>query len=1010
MKNVKYLSRCLSLSVFIKIVLCSLLMSSVGAHFPALQTRNIEITLTEGTNIAAALSPDGSRLAIDLLGRIWVVPFTGGAARALTDPWGDARQPSWSPDGQRIAFQAYWQGNWHIYTIHQNGSDLRQHTHGYFDHREPHWSPDGEAIAFSSDRNGNYDIWAIDLQSGKLTPLTQLLANEFAPAWSPDGEQIAYASDQQGKSGIWLWSKATQHSVLLSSAPIEATHPCWSPDGQRITFNLQESGANFLAWYRLADKTVIPHKITTIEEDHFPFRAAWISAGELIYTAGGKIRRRKLDGTPPQIIPFEATVQLERHTYPRRKRNFDTELVLPVKGILQPRLSPDGSRLVFGALADLWIRKEGQPAQRLTENPFVERSPCWSPDGKALAYISDAGGDMAVWIRDLESGRSRQIGPKALPGLSGLSWSPDGIRIALTTGAGPRSGQLWLLDLKSGALEKVGLPLPSAPGEPNWLADGQTVALSVLKPYSTRFREGLNRVLLLSADGRDRREQQGLEHWSIGNRQMDGPQWSPDGRWMAFISAGLLWILPVDPAGQPIGPPKRLTNELADQPSWSGDSQSLLYIATDRVKRIWINTGSTETISIDLQWSRKLPTSRTVVQAGFLFTGRSDQLQKARDIILEGHRIVAIEAHDPDRPADRIIDARDAYVMPGLIDMHSHQGSWDGEKLGRTWLAWGITSTRDATTDPYDALNRREARESGLTRGPRIFFTGPPIDGNRIYYNGAITQQAPAQLELELNRAEKLDYDLLKTYVRLPDALQLEAVRRAHQIGIPVTSHELYPAVAYGTDGVEHVLGTSRRGYSPKVSTSMKSYRDVIDLLAASGMSYTPTVGIYGAYSYLLAQDSTILTDRRTRQLAGPGYLADARSRIQQVGKDPDYWAWRFTNLSRIIKDASDAGVHIIAGTDSPIIPFGLALHLELEAYVAAGLTPFQALQTATINAAETLQQEAELGTIEAGKLADLIIVEKNPLVDIRHVRQIRLVIQNGLLHTLDSLLEKERN
>ena len=113
---------------------------------------SVELTLTEGTNMAVALSPGGDTLAYDLLGRIWLMPVTGGEGTPITDPFGNARQPSWSPDGKKIAFQAYWDGNWHIYTVNTDGTGLKQMTTGDFDHREPHWSPDGTTLAFSSDR------------------------------------------------------------------------------------------------------------------------------------------------------------------------------------------------------------------------------------------------------------------------------------------------------------------------------------------------------------------------------------------------------------------------------------------------------------------------------------------------------------------------------------------------------------------------------------------------------------------------------------------------------------------------------------------------------------------------------------------------------------------------------------------------------------------------------------------------------------------------------------------
>jgi hypothetical protein len=172
-------------------------------------------------------------------------------------------------------------------------------------------------------------------------------------------------------------------------------------------------------------------------------------------------------------------------------------------------------------------------------------------------------------------------------------------------------------------------------------------------------------------------------------------------------------------------------------------------------------------------------------------------------------------------------------VMPGLIEMHAHLRKAYGEALGRIWLSYGVTSIRNPASNPYEAVEDREANEAGVRIGPRIFTTGAPFDGSRIYYPGGVSVNGDVQLQLELDRAVRLDYDLIKTYVRLPDLLQKQVIDFAHQHGTPVTSHELYPAVASGADGVEHIRGTSRRGYSPKVTALNVSYRDVIDLLIA---------------------------------------------------------------------------------------------------------------------------------------------------------------------------------
>ena len=345
--------------------------------------------------------------------------------------------------------------------------------------------------------------------------------------------------------------------------------------------------------------------------------------------------------------------------------------------------------------------------------------------------------------------------------------------------------------------------------------------------------------------------------------------------------------------------------------------------------------------------------------------------------------------------------------MPGLIDMHAHQGSEFGEALGRLWLSWGVTSTRDPSSNPYDGLNRREAHESGLRSGARIFFTGSPIDGNRIYYAGMNAQQSPAQLELELERVRKLDYDLIKTYVRLPDALQKRVVSFAHEIGIPVTSHELYPAVSYGGDGFEHIRGTSRRGYSPKVSNTSRTYGDVISLLGATNMTMTPTAALHGGIAVLLARDLSVLDDRRLREIDNPIFSMMARRRATGAKNNADVWNKIFGNIASTVKNVTDAGGNVVAGTDSPIIPYGFSLHIELECYVEGGLTPFQALQTATINAARSLGVEDDLGTIEAGKLADIVIVSGNPLKDIRNTRKVQTVVQNGQVFEFESLFQK---
>ena len=970
-----------------------------------LATGKVEVTIDEGTNMASALSPNQKTLAIDLLGQIWLLPIEGGIAKPLTDPLGDARQPAWSPDGQFLTFQAYWDGNWHIYSIHRDGSGLQQRTSGPYDHREPHWSPNGQHIVFSSDRDGTYDIWTLNVANNQLKQQTKESANEYAPAWSLDGEQIGYVSDDPTKPGIKVMSTTNGNIGSYFTSEDKLAGLVWSPDGQSLLFNQLSFTKSKLVKIKVKDDRPLPEPISLPEEDVFPFRPSFFSESELIYTASGKIWRKDMENETKETVPFTATVQLDKRPYARRQREFDNTEAQPVLGIVGPTISPNGRQVAFVALGDLWIQEEGQPAQPITDDPFVELTPAWSPDGHSLAYISDRNGPFTIWIHDFFKNEKRKLNEvEGAP--AGIAWSPDGKSIAYSVSFGPRLGQVMLSDVTTGQTKKVGPRLSSSISSPTWSSDGKTIGVGVLQPYSTLYREGINRIVYLAVDGEEHWGLRGLEHWSLGVRGKDGPVWSPDGRYLALISQGLLWVAPVDQEGQISGPPIRLTNELADMPSWTADSQTLLFMATDKLKKVDLNNGQIKTFPIHLNWTRHLPAGRTVIHAGGLFDGIHPEIQRNVDIIIEANRIVAIEPHDSKHQADRFIDAADQYVMPGLIDYHAHQGSWDGEKLNRKWLAWGVTATRDPATDPYDARNRLEAQESGRRIGPRIFFTGSPIDGSRVYYGGTYAQQAPAQMELELLRAEALNYDLIKTYVRLPDPLQKRVVEKAHQLGIPVSSHELYPAVAYGVDGVEHIQGTSRRGYSPKITGILRSYGDVTQLIATSEMTFTPTVGIYVGYNYLLAKEEDVLSDRRLTILEDNFRLQRTRQLMEDVKSDHDAWASRFQNAMKMVRDVHQQGGAVVAGTDSPILPFGFGLYMELLAYSEGGLSNFDVLQTTTINAARALGAESDLGSIEPGKLADLIILDQNPLTDIRHLRSLQAVVLNGEIHTLDALLQ----
>ena len=967
----------------------------------------IKVIVKEGTNMASAVSPDGKTIAVDIQGTIATMPISGGPLQLLTDGMGDERHPAWSPDGNKILFHSYRDGNYHLWMINKDGSGLKQLTFGYYDEREPQWSPDGSRILFASDRSGNYDIWEMTLSSNQFKQCTKDVSNDYHASYSSDGKQIVFVSARGGGS-LFITDESGQEKRVNDLKGI-FNGPAWSPDGKRIVANRTSAGKSELV---IIDLTKPDLKILSKEsEDVFPFKPTWLSNDELVYTSDGKIQKIRLGKKAvTQSIPFTATFTLNRASYSKKQRDFDETSAHKSQGIYSPVVSPDGNAVAFTSLGDIWIIKKGeiQPIQ-LTSGASVEVDAAWSYDGKKMIYSSDADGvSMNLWLYDFDTKTTKQITHYDKHALL-PSFSPDGKTIAFFlndayTGFGKAT--LHSLDLSSGKTTVLYKSL-FTPGKPSWSADGKLIILSALQPYSSRYREGISRVLIVPSDGGSSRFLSPVEGRSLAQRGKNGPVWSPSGNQLAYVEEGVLWTISIDGSANLIGSPLRITNELAEAPSWTGDSKSIVYIATDHLKKINISDGSTEDIPFQIEWKNQKASGETIIHAGKVFDGRSSAYLNNVDIILEANRIKEIVPHQTNRKGN-VIDASDKTVMPGLIEMHTHQNGSGGELLGRNWLAYGITSVRETGGDPYDALERKESWSSGVRKGPRLFFTGPLIDGNRVYYELSSGISSTAQLDMELDRAAKLDYDFVKTYVRFPDYWQKRATAFAHQHGIPVSSHEIYPATAYGVDAVEHMSATSRRGYSPKMTYLGRSYDDVIQLLSKAGMSMTPTLALYGGFNINWNKDPDIIKNKQLNGLYSKEYIQgtteDSKHMLELYPNSEVQSASMKKNLVKMYSQ----GVRMTAGTDSPFITYGLSLHVELHNFVEAGLTPYQALQAATLHAAEAIGVSKDLGTIEAGKLADLVIVQGDPLKNIKDAWNVEMVFKNGIRYNIADLLNEK--
>jgi Tol biopolymer transport system component/imidazolonepropionase-like amidohydrolase len=742
-------------------------------------------------------------------------------------------------------------------------------------------------------------------------------------------------------------------------------------------------------------------EVSVPDEDVFPFRPQWISRSEFIYTADGHIKRRSITGAVI-VVPFSATVSLQRRTFPIAHRVLEPTEPQRLAGIVSPVVSPDGRAVAFTALGDLWMLPVGGTPVQITNDPAFDLDPAWSPDATQLAFASDRGGHMDLWVHNLRTNTARQVTHERAA-VSGPAWSPDGSQIAYL---GDRR-DLLTSRMKGGDCLGGGATttMPRELGRPIWAPECKSVGVGALFPYSDRYREGLNQLLLYSFELHSWSQSLLFPKHSAGNRQDTGPVWSPNGTHMAFVTEGKLWTVPVDYRGGTTAPPTPIADDQPQSPSWEGDSRHIVYQTPSGLRRILADGSPPDPIALDLQWRPAPAPRRIVVHAGHVLDGTIDGLRGESDIVIERGVIRTIEGHRDELHAGAVVDASQEIVMPGLIEMHAHLDDGYGGNFGRIWLAYGITSVRIPSINPYAGLEQREAFDAGRRPGPRVFIAGDPFDGVRVYYPGGVAVTSDAQLDQELDRASKLGVDFFKTYVRLPDRMLKRIVDYAHEQGKPVTSHELYPAVAFGIDGIEHLRGTSRRGYSPKLSATNRAYKDVIDLVAKSGVTLTPTIGIQGGFRARASGDKTLLFDERLGLFPLP--VVATLSDFAAAQPDPALDA-AVKPYETALKAIVTAGGKIVAGTDSPIVPYGLGLHVELETYVHAGMTPFQALQTATVNAAQALGLGAELGTIEPGRIADLTFLGSDPLFDIRNTRDVKRVMRGGRIFAVNDLVTKK--
>ncbi|WP_434594799.1 amidohydrolase family protein [Streptomyces sp. A5-4] len=997
-----------------------------AAAEPAAATARLRFTAA--TNGAATPAGAGGRVIAEVQNILWSLPGDGGPATALTEPDLEPGRPVCSPDGRHVAMSCYRGGQFHIWAMAVDGSGLRRLTEGPWDDRAPAWSPDGARIVFSSERGGDpvqgspYRIWTVGVRDGALRQLTGLPGQQgpgqdapyedFDPAFSADGARVVFV--RAGLEGATLAARTlATTSATATGAPVTVEHaetepgnlqtPAFSPAGRPAWLRAVPTGigsANVVL--------VVDGEPVALDGSLAAVPPRWLDDERLLLTVDGQFRavrpHRERTG---QLVPFHATLPVERPRYRVKSYDFEPRGSRPVRGIQQPALSPDGRSIAFVALNTLWITPTSggaKPRKVVRSAPTTYlQGPSWTPDGHGLLYVDDRDGLNAVRRHDLRTGEDTLLAPG---GRVHGALSPDGARLACLDMA----GGLVVRDLAAGTERRLASPLGGGglPGPPSWSPDGRFLAYCDRNRLNLRFREGYNLIRVVDATSGAAKLHALAPHASLADRYASGPVWSPDGRWMACVSESALWLLPVRPDGTPDGAPRLLGDEAADHPSWAADSRTLLYLSNARLRLLrTAGDGSGQdggeqpprTVRVRLDHRRPTPVD-TVVHAGRLWDGTGGagdgSLREDVDILISDGRITAIEPHRTGRRTARTVDASQRTVLPGLWDTHTHPWQYTyGARQTALELAYGVTTTVSLAGFSYEQARLREDIVAGRLNGPRLLTTGELLDGSRVAYSMGRAHRTPEGLRRSLARGAALDWDFVKTYVRAPVTAMAEAARFGHQrLGVRSGSHLCAQGIQSGEDLTTHLAATERTESSHSVTAGGLSHQDVVETYARGAFSLLATP--FAAFA-LLAEHPDLVDDPRVTAMMPPWDVLAVRA---QAAKPPtDAERLRLRSELDTCRTVIARGGLLGLGTDTPLTPVGLQLHLMLRAMVAHGFSPAEALRTVTVLPARIFGAAKDLGTVERGRIADLTIVDGDPFTDFDDLARVERVLVGGRMH-----------
>ncbi|WP_371376077.1 amidohydrolase family protein [Thalassotalea aquiviva] len=1004
---------------------------------------DVNIKVNEGTWMNVDISPDGNTIVFDLLGDIYTMPITGGKPKALFNDIAWQMQPTFSPDGKYIAFTSDQGGGDNIWVMEADGSNPTQVTKETFRLvNSPAWSPDGDYIVarkhFTGTRSlGAGEVWMYHKTGGNGMMLTERPNQQKdlgEPAFSPDGRYVYFSQDatpgktfhysKDSEKGIYKikrLDRETGEIDVIISGRGGAIRPTPSPDGKKLAYISRVDFQSTLFIYDLetGKKTAVYDKLDRDMQETWAIHGvyptmAWTpDNAHLIFWAGGKINKLNLADNKAQTIEFNIETSKKMQPALRFAQNIDVD-TFDVKMLRDVEIAPDGKRVVFEALGHVYTRDlpNGKPKRLTKQNDHFELNPSFSRDGKRIVY--------STW-NDQQQGNLRVVSAKTGQGQNLLSkpgkyieatFSPDGETVVYRKVRGgyitsPEHG------LNPGIYQ-----VASEGGEPKLITE---------KGSQPQFAQRNDRIYLqnwtdmptltrVDLDGKNEKD-------LYKGKYATEFRVSPDGKYLAFAERFKVFVTPLVERGAVIDtgpsakniPVHQLSARAGENISWNAQANELYWsLGPDLYQQSLSGMfdigyekdeqAKPKMTHLGFEQKADAPKGMIALVGAKVITMEGDDVIENGVVLTDGKHIKAVGQRDEmSIPSDaKVIDLTGKTLMPGLIDAHAHGAQGSNEIIPQqNWknyatMSLGVTTIHDPSNDTTEVFAASELQKAGDIVAPRIFSTGTILYGaSGPGYTSHVDNLDDAKFHLE--RLKKVGAFTVKSYNQPRRNQRQQIIQAGRELDMMVVpeggsllQHNL-TMVADGHTSLEHSISTAT------------IYDDIRQFWQQSETAYVPTLVVaYGGISgeHYWYDKTEVWQHPRLSKYVPSDVLAPASMRRT---KAPDHH-YNHVSVASVAKEMQDLGVKVAIGAHGQ--REGLAAHWEMWMMAQGGMTPLQAIRTATIDPAKHLGLDAHIGSIKAGKLADLIVVDADVLSDIRQSDKVSHVMLNGRLFDADSMNE----